>query len=51
MIQNICSFIFGVYIGQEFGTYIPNVKNKSIELFNDFKKTELYKNYLDNKNK
>ena len=31
MFQSIVSFLFGVYIGQEFGNNIPNVKNKTIE--------------------
>jgi hypothetical protein len=49
MFQNIISFLFGVYIGQEFGNHIPNVKNKSVELFREFQKTNFYSMYLDNK--
>ena len=51
MFQNIISFIIGVYIGQEFGQQIPNVKEKSIEIFSEFQKTEFYNNYLNNKKK
>ena len=49
MFQSIVSFLFGVYIGQEFGNNIPNVKNKTIEVFKEFEKTEFYSNYIKNK--
>jgi hypothetical protein len=46
MFQSIVSFLFGVYIGQEFGNNIPNVKNKTIEILKEFEKTEFYSNYI-----
>jgi hypothetical protein len=49
MFQNIISFLFGVYIGQEFGQHVPNVKDKSFELLKEFEKTEFYNNYFKNK--
>ena len=51
MFQNVISFLFGVYIGQEFGPQIPNVKEKTIEIYSEFKKTEFYNNYFNNKRK
>lgn len=49
MFQSIVSFLFGVYIGQEFGNNIPNVKNKTLEMLKEFEKTEFYSNYIKNK--
>ena len=43
MIRTLCVFIFGVYVGQEYGNLIPNVKNKTCEVFENFKTTDLYK--------
>jgi len=43
MIRTLCVFIFGVYVGQEYGNLIPNVKSKTYEVFENFKTTELYK--------
>ncbi len=51
MLQSIMSFLLGVYVGQEFGNNIPNVKNKTIELLHEFEKTDFYKNYIKNKEK
>jgi len=51
MFQNIISFLVGVYVGQEFGQQIPNVKDKTIEIYKEFQKTEFYTNYLNNKKK
>ena len=48
MIQNIISFIFGVYIGQEFGNNIPNVRNKSIEIWKELEKNKFF-GLLENK--
>ena len=41
--KNIIIFLFGVYIGQEFGETIPNVKKKSVEMYDNFIKTDFYK--------
>lgn len=43
MIRSLVAFVLGVYVGQEYGNIIPNVKNKTYELLEDFKKTEFYK--------
>lgn len=43
LIKHTITFLFGIYIGQEYGKYIPNVKNKTVEYFTEFKKTEFYK--------
>ena len=51
MLQNIISFLIGVYVGQEFGQQIPNVKDKTTELCKEFQKTEFYANYINNKKK
>jgi len=51
MFQSIVSFLLGVYVGQEFGNNIPNVKNKTFELLQEFEKTDFYKNYIKNKEK
>lgn len=37
------AFLLGVYVGQEYGKQIPNVKDKTIELYSEFQQTELYK--------
>ena len=42
MLQNIISFLIGVYVGQEFSQQIPNVKDKT---------SEFYTNYINNKKK
>lgn len=44
MIRDISILLIGIYIGQEHGNKIPNVKIKAIEYYNIFKQTELYKN-------
>ena len=50
MLQNLFYFILGLYVGQEFGTNIPNVKNKTCEIYKEFQKTEFYnKNFTNNK--
>ena len=46
MIQNVFSFLLGVYIGQEFGSNIPSFKDTTKKLYSEFEKTEFYKNYL-----
>lgn len=42
LIKHTITFLFGIYVGQEYGKYIPNVKNKAMEYFKELKKTELY---------
>ena len=36
-------FLTGIYVGQEYGNTIPNVKNYMIKSYNDFKNTDFYK--------
>lgn len=43
MFRSILIFAFGVYIGQEYGTTIPNIKMRTYEMFDQFSKSELYK--------
>jgi hypothetical protein len=47
MLKYTVVFLIGVFVGQEYGTLIPNVKTKAIETFNEFKKTDLYKKIND----
>jgi len=48
MLRLLGAFFLGVYVGQEYGKQIPNVKNTSLELYGEFQKTELYQS-LDEK--
>lgn len=42
----------GVFVGQEYGNTVPNVKRKTLELYEYMKNTELYKKVNDDlKNK
>ena len=43
IIKYTITFLLGVYAGQEYGSVIPNVKDKTCEVYNNFKNTELYK--------
>ena len=43
MFRTIAVFILGVYVGQEYGNVIPNVKIKSEELLDNFLETDFYK--------
>lgn len=43
MLRHFITFLLGIYVGQEYGKFIPNVKNKTVEYISEFKKTELYK--------
>lgn len=43
MFRTLAIFIFGVYVGQEYGNVIPNVKLKSEEFYDKFTETEFYK--------
>jgi hypothetical protein len=43
MFRSLFIFAVGVYIGQEYGTLIPSVKLKTYEVFDNVRKTELYK--------
>jgi len=43
MFRTIAVFILGVYIGQEYGNVIPNVKIKGNEMFEEFTHTNFYK--------
>lgn len=39
MIRYIIIFLTGVFVGQEYGDVIPNVRLKTIEMYREFKKT------------
>jgi hypothetical protein len=51
MIKYTIVFLAGVYIGQEYGYTIPNVKGGMIQAYDKFKNTELYKKIRDDLNK
>jgi hypothetical protein len=42
MIQSVIFFLFGVYIGQEFGSNIPNVRQKTIEIWKELERTKFF---------
>jgi len=46
---NFGFLIFGVYIGQEYGNQIPNVKTQVNKYYEEFQKSELYKNLTKKK--
>jgi hypothetical protein len=43
MLRSLVIFMVGVYVGQEYGSSIPSVKEKSYEMFEQFRTTDLYK--------
>lgn len=43
MLRTLAVFMLGVYVGQEYGSVIPNVKSKSEEFYDKFTETEFYK--------
>lgn len=50
MIQSLIIFLFGIYIGQEFGNNIPNVRQKTIDIWKELEKTKFF-GLLDKKYK
>mgnify|MGYP000105742325 CR=1 FL=1 len=44
MMRSIFAFLVGVYVGQEYDNLIPNVKQKTFQIFEEFKSTDFYKN-------
>ncbi len=51
MLRYIVSFVFGVYIGQEYGVLVPNVKHKTIDMLKQIKESDFYKEVIDSKDK
>jgi len=47
--RSLVAFLLGVFIGQEYGTLIPNLKNESIKLYQQVQKNML-EHELNNKN-
>jgi hypothetical protein len=47
LIKYTITFLAGVYVGQEFGKTIPNVKEYSKELYESFSNTAFYKKIKD----
>ena len=43
MLRSLLIFAFGVFVGQEYGSSLPNIKLKTYEMFDNFKETDLYK--------
>lgn len=48
--RSLVALLFGIYIGQEYGTLIPNLKNESLKLYENIQKNIL-EYELNNKNK
>lgn len=48
--RTIIALLFGIYIGQEYGKLIPNLKNESIKLYENIQKN-IVEYELNNKNK
>jgi hypothetical protein len=51
MIKYTVVFLLGVFVGQEYGVQIPNVKSKTVEYYNQLTNTEFYKKIRDDFNK
>ena len=51
LIKYTITFLAGVYIGQEYGSTIPNVKVYTNNLYEQLKKTEFYKQVSSDMNK
>lgn len=47
MFRTIAVFILGVYVGQEYGNLIPNVKMKGEEFYENLLETDFYKKIID----
>lgn len=45
--RSLLAFIFGVYVGQEYGKMIPNVKMKTYELLESLRETDLYRDITE----
>lgn len=50
-IKYTVTFLAGVYIGQEYGKTIPNVKQYTLELYEKFTQTDFYKQVSKDMNK
>ena len=50
MLRMTIAFIAGVYVGQEYGKLIPNVKAKTLEYITEFKKSDIYKKMTEDVN-
>lgn len=51
MLKYSIAFLLGVYVGQQYGTALPNLKKKSEEIYENFKKSDFYKKVNDDINK
>lgn len=51
MFRTVLVFTFGVFLGQEFGTVLPNVKNEGLIFYNQILKSDFYKKLKDDYNK
>jgi hypothetical protein len=43
MLRYTGTFIFGIFLGQEYGKSIPNIKKTTIEVIKEIKKSEIYR--------
>ena len=44
MLRTLFVFLVGVYVGQEYGDNIPNIKRYTNNILEKFKDTDIYKN-------
>lgn len=47
---NVGFLVFGIYLGQEYGNHIPNVKIQMNKYFDEFQKSDFYKNLIKKNN-
>lgn len=51
MFRTLIVFTFGLFLGQEYGTVLPNVKLEGLHFFHQILKSDFYKNLKDDYNK
>jgi hypothetical protein len=47
MFKSLLAFTFGLFLGQEYGSVLPNVKNEGLILYNNILKSDFYKRLKD----
>lgn len=43
MLKIVIAFVSGVYIGQEYGKFVPNVKTETLKKYEEFINSDFYK--------
>lgn len=51
MVKYSIAFLLGVYVGQQYGNALPNLKKKYEEIYENFKQSEFYKKINEDINK